>query len=194
MLIAADAMLGGTMPGNSGNVQLRDQLSVLYDNLRTACFNKKYYGHQLAKTRRWNNASEFVLAITASGTGIGSWAVFQYQAGQIAWVVLAGVSALIAIVKPIVKWSDSVERYAKLHSEYSKLTVTLQAVAGQVRMQKEFTPELQKVYQTAQSTFSKLADDDDPSPNDTLLAALQQKVNQEIPPASLWMPKGTKKR
>jgi hypothetical protein len=61
-------------------------------------------------------------------------------------------------------------------------------------MQKEFTPELQKVYQTAQSTFSMLADDDDPSPNDKLLAALQKKVNQEIPPASLWMPKGTKKK
>ncbi|MDE2166103.1 MAG: hypothetical protein KGJ66_07175 [Alphaproteobacteria bacterium] len=176
------------MSGDGGRRQLHEQLSVLYDDLRTACFNKKYYGRQLTIARRSNNATEFILAITASGTGIGSWEAFQAGIGHDVWVALATASALIAILKPIVKLADRVERYAKLHGEYSKLFATLQSVAGQVRMNQSFTPELQKVHQTAQATFSKLADDDDPSPSARVLKELQRQVNEEIPADRLWLP------
>jgi hypothetical protein len=166
------------------------RLRILYNDYRTACLNKKYYGCRLQTTQHWNLGFEIIIALGATGTGIGGWTFFQQYPGV--WALLAGASAVLALVKPIIQLSTKIERYGRLYGEFSKLSATLQTVVDEVRAAGTLSEDQYQIYKKAKGTFSELAKEDEPRPQRQLILRLQDEVDREIPPETLPMPTAKK--
>lgn len=167
--------------------QLRERLLQLYKTYRTALLNRKYYASRLTTFRKWNMALEIALAVGTSGT-IGAWAVWSRGDGRYAWTIIAGLAAILAILKPILALPKQIERYTKLFAGYSDLYYDLEQMADEVRVSEGLRAETGKSYQRALDRFRKLSTDDDAKPDETLRWKCYRQVLTEIPAAALWLP------
>jgi hypothetical protein len=80
---------------------LYEHLLRVYDDYRTARMNQKYYARRLSTYKRLNLTFEGALGVGTSGT-IGSLAIWQTAIGTFAWALIAGATAIIAVLKPII--------------------------------------------------------------------------------------------
>lgn len=104
------------------------------------------------------------------------------------WLVLAGLVAIIAILKPILQLSKAVERYSKLLVGYTALYNELQGLVLEVKTRKTLTDEMWRCFRGQLSRLSKLDLEDDARPSQRLAHRCYEEVNNEIRPSELWMP------
>ncbi len=166
---------------------LEAELRRLYDKYRTALLNRKYYGHKLESFQRTNLIFEMLVAIGTS-SAIGAWAIWRDDIGTIIWALLTGVTALIAVIKPLLQLPRKIEKYSKLFAGHGDVFYDLDALVEEVRERKELTEEMRHAYKTALNRIKKMAPQDDPRPSRELLDRYYFEVNREIPPQNLWVP------
>jgi len=171
----------------SQDEQLRNQLREVYNLYRTVRLNCKYYGHRLELYKKINLALECTLAITTSST-IGAWAMWKTGPGVYVWAIIAGVSAILAVMKPILHLPKEIERYSKLWAGYNSLNYDLQHIVSQISVVHTFTEEMEKLLLDAHKRTRELVPSDDPKPTRKLALKYHHEVNKEIPPETLWMP------
>lgn len=75
---------------------------ALYDMLRTARLNEKYYEKRLAILERNSNICEFVLLASAPTSAIAGMFFWQTDIGSVLWRIFAVVAAVTSIAKPLV--------------------------------------------------------------------------------------------
>src|SRR5689334_23321260 len=100
----------------------------LHDELRTARLNAKYYGVQLERLQRWNLFLEASVAVTASGSAVAGWSLWQSSVGKPLWSLVAALAAICAIVKPLLRTSERIRQYQEVLSGYRILDVDLQSI------------------------------------------------------------------
>lgn len=173
--------------------ELRNRLIQIYDEYRTALLNGKYYARRLALYRNLDLWSEIVAALGTS-SAIGSWALWKTTFGANGWTLLAGAAVIVSLLKPILQFGKSREKYAKLFSGYNSLGLGFRFLIAEVKIKKAVDEsQLQTVHQFFDQ-LRELAKDDDPHPPTRLLHRLVDEVNQEVPPSSLWMPARKEKK
>lgn len=94
----------------------------VYDQLRTARLNEKYYGCRLQKFERVNFWSEILVAATASSSALAGLAFWDTQAGNSIWKVLLALAALVTISKPLLNLTKKIRSYEELLAAYRLLT------------------------------------------------------------------------
>ena len=167
--------------------QLRERLLQLYRTYRTALLNRKYYACRLTTYRRWNLSLEIALAVGTSGT-IGAWAVWKDGDGKYAWTIIAGLAAVLAVLKPILALPKQIERYTKLFAGYTDLFYDLEQSSNEIKVSRSISRETLKSYNRALDRFRKLSTDDDPKPDEKLKRKCYDEVLTEIPASTLWVP------
>lgn len=167
--------------------ELRQRLIDLYNTYRTAALNRRYYGAKLTHYRAWNLAFEIALAVGTSAA-IGSWAIWRGESGQNIWAVMAALSTIIAVLKPILNLSKNIERYSKLFIGHGDACYDLERIVREVSASQTFDSDSLKRYRQILERHRKLAADDDPRPSKRLLKRCFDEVNLQIPPTSLWLP------
>ena len=167
---------------------LREQVIVVYDAMRDACLSRAYYEDRLEWWKRVNLAIEIVLALTASASGIASWAVWQTGTGIKAWAAISGATAALAVVKPFLAADRRIANYAALTSEYAALFHSFKSLATQIKMSHAITKEMKAAFFKSEKEFARLAQKDATQPNSRVVARLQDVVNRQIPAASLLLP------
>jgi hypothetical protein len=164
------------------------KLNRLYDDYRTALYNRKYYGCLLQKYRRWNFLFEVAIAI-ASSSAIGSWLIWRStDFGQNVWALISGITAVLAVVKPFLEFPKQIERYSKLFAGHGDVFHDLDAIVREVESERGFTSKINKKYAETLGRIKELAVDDDPQQDMALARRIQEEVNREIPPEELWNP------
>jgi hypothetical protein len=101
--------------------------------------------------------------------------------------VIAGFSALLAIIKPLLKLADKVELYSKLFTGHTKMYNELKALVMAI----DNAPLADQQYELFNDIFRRygeLTALEEPVSNRKLIKKLQKEVNNEIPSQSLWMP------
>lgn len=73
---------------------------AVYDGLRKARLNVKYYCHLLGWEERKAHALEIVLAVTAPTSAFTGLILFKSDVGKITWQCIAAVSGLAAVARP----------------------------------------------------------------------------------------------
>ena len=89
-------------------------LKQIYDAYRTALMHSRYYAYRLKTYKRWDKILEIALAVGTSGT-IASLTIWKTGYGEYTWAIIAGLSAFLAILKPILNIQNDIERYSQLH-------------------------------------------------------------------------------
>lgn len=167
----------------------RARLRRIYDNYRTAWMSRDYYACRLHYFRRCNQWYEIVLAVGASGSGLSGWYVWQTRAGVVVWAVIAGASALLAILKPILQIPKQVERYSKLYAGYCTLTYDYEKLVDEIKATGGLTPEMRELREKSEERFKALSEDDDPKPSEKLLRQCQEGVRRRVEKFDDWCPK-----
>ena len=167
--------------------QLSTRLIDLYDKYRTAMLNRKYYGIRLSNFQKTNLWIEISIAIGTS-SALGSWAIWKDGYGVFAWAIIAGFSAVLAVIKPLLQLSKQIERYSKLFAGHSDVLFDFETLIDKVRRIENFTEDMEQTYERALERLRILAPQDDPKPSLKLLKYCYQEVNRQIPPEHLWMP------
>jgi len=171
---------------SNGPFDKRAELNELYDDYRTARLNEKYYGWRLASVQR---GALYIDVLVAVGTVITFILIgIEVCAAALPPVILpllAGASALAAVVKPFFCFEKKVERYAKLVGDYGAQTVELKRIVGRTQTQRGLTNELREKIENVRDALGRLVPLDDPRPSRKRLEKLQEEVNKEIPPGRL---------
>jgi hypothetical protein len=163
------------------------RLLALYSFYRTVLMNEKYYGYQLQFYKRWNRYSEIAVAVATSAS-IGAWKFWQTDVGREAWLVIASVATVVAVLKPILQLSKEIERYSKLHIGYCGLYFDLSALVDEVKVAGAFTREMMKEQKQAYERHKNLSLQLDGKESDRLVRKCMAEVNRQIPKETLWMP------
>ncbi len=92
----------------------------IYDEYRTARLNVKINEYQLAIFKRYNFGIEFILALTASSSVASFW-FWQSATGQIAWKFLSIITAILAVLKPMLNLSGKIQKYSEILTDFKSL-------------------------------------------------------------------------
>lgn len=162
-------------------------LRRLYNDHRTALFNREYYGCRLEHTRRWNLGLEVVIAIGTS-SAVSGWLIWKDSTGETVWAIITGITAILAIVKPFLDLPKQIERYSKLFIGHGEVFYDLDQVVADVRTEQGFTSKLKRKYNEALVRNKELAADDDPKTKQRLGRKCQASVNKQLPAKDYWLP------
>ncbi len=162
----------------------------VYDLLRTSRLNAKYFGCRVASFKRINFWIEFVLAATATGSAIAGLAFWTTEPGKYAWQILAVISALIAIAKPLLKLADRIQEVQELAGDFKGLEYELKKIEVAIRQERGFTPAMKKLFAASLDRFGVLAKkSESESRIDTKLKRrCQEEVASELPSEKFFVP------
>lgn len=163
------------------------RLKIIYDHYRTFRLNQLYYGERLDQYRKYNKAVEIALIVGTSGS-VGGWAIFQGGVGSKVWGLVSGIACLLAVLQPVLKLKDGIERYSKLHTGHADVYYDLHRIVLDISANRELTESMYARFESVMERFTNLVKDDDPKPNEALLTRCEEAVKKEIPAHSLWMP------
>lgn len=166
--------------------QVRRYLCDLYDDYRTVALNQRYYACHLAMVRRINLASEVIIAAGTSAA-VGAWAS-DADLTVWWWRLVAGIAVVLAVVKPFMNLSGIVERYSKLWTGYTDLYLVITEQIRAIRRVETVPAGVEREIDVAKDRLHRLSLEDDARPSKWLVRRCVREVNQEIPPASLWLP------
>ena len=166
------------------------QLQYIYDAYRDAALNRLYYGVKLARYRRFNFWIEIAIAIGAAGSsgGIAGLAVWGTLPGNYAWLAISGIATVLAVLKPVIQLANRIENYTKLYAGYTNIFLELEEIVEEIGVAHAITEKTRDRYVRSRQLLRELAPLAEPSRSKQLIAKLQEQVNRDIPPESLWTP------
>ena len=92
------------------------QLTEIYTFLCRSALNKEYFGERLYRAQRWNDILEIAIAVGTTGSGVSALTVWHVEPwGPFVWGSLTVVSAVLAVVKPIIQLNKRIERLTRLY-------------------------------------------------------------------------------
>jgi hypothetical protein len=117
----------------------------VYDDYRTAVMNVRIQKAHMRRLTRLNYWIEIPLAIAASSTVAGLW-FWESTLGGHVWKWLGVVTALLAILKPILKIPDKIQQRGEMLSELSAIENELEKVVKQITQRRKFDKPLCQRY------------------------------------------------
>jgi hypothetical protein len=119
------------------------------DRLWEATFETYYdsYLQELCSVRlleRWekfDDATKVLVALTASGSAIAGWALWNEPGFKYIWGILAGFAAVMSIVHAALKVPERLARHFDSKSEFSALRIALETFRHQMQIFPRFSVE-----------------------------------------------------
>ncbi|MCL1079880.1 hypothetical protein D5R81_17680 [Parashewanella spongiae] len=170
---------------------MRDNHPVwdVYDQLRTARLNEKYYGAQLQKHEQWNFWSEIIVAITSSSSAIASFAFWNTETGSDIWKFLLVLSAVIATIKPLINLTKKIRLYEELLAGYRLLCHDLKDLKIDITQSQSYTKNHQlKFKKIIEKQRTLAAKSPERTENEKTKLACQEAVIKEYPINSFFIP------
>lgn len=165
--------------------QEQAEVCRLHDRLRRCLMDQKYYAHRLSQYQRWDVATNLVAgaatlaSLAARGTGGLVSGVFY---------ALGCLAALILIGKPILKFSEQIERYTFLYCGFAEAFSRLDGLIADIRRSGTITDEHRTRAEEIIRQCDALALREDTAVNRRQLARFKAEVDEAIPAETLWLP------
>ena len=161
----------------------------LYDLLRTARLNVKYYSVKLARVERTNFIIELVLAISAPTSAISGLFFLQTYYGKVAWQILTVIAAFTAIIKPMLRIPEKIRKFEEIVTGYKTLENDLQLISVQIKDKKSYSQNHKTEFKRALERKNYLSSTEFKHVEDKKLKAkLQEEVITELPKDSFFIP------
>lgn len=160
----------------------------VYDEIRTARLNVKYYSNKLSSLQRYNFWIEFFIAFFSSSTIAGLW-LWKTELGQLFMKSFAVIPAMLSIIKPLLKLTERMAQLEKLVIGYCDLENDLNCIATQIKHSKTYSSQHKKcLFETLKKKRVLITGFLDPKINNSLVKRLADSVNKELPPDSFFIP------
>lgn len=169
----------------------REQSQVwgVYDLLRTARLNVKYYSARLAFFQRWSFFLELALAITAPSSAVAGLWFWKTSTGQLVWTSLGVAAAFAAVIKPLLQLEKKVGAYTETLAGYRALEHDLFKIKELVVQRQAYDQGLQSDFQKALDRKGTLVSrDPEVATKKKLKQRLTEEVKKELPAAAFFVP------
>lgn len=132
------------MLADSGENVSRENHPVwtVYDKLRTTRLNLKYYSRYLASLERQNFWIEALLATIAPSSAISALWLWQTEIGKKFWLVLGGVTAVLAVIKPLLGLTKRIKDLESVTAGYRLLDYDLGSIKFLIEQRQTFDKAL----------------------------------------------------
>ena len=163
---------------------------TVYNELRTASLNVKYYSARLTSLNRRNFWLEFTLAATAPGSAIAGLFFWETEFGSFAWKLLGIITALLAVAKPFLKLTDRITKIEQTLTGYRGLNFDLSKIKTMIEQTKFYDNNLQDQFSIALERKKELLVNAPESYEiKDLKKKCQKEVLKEFPVESFFIPK-----
>lgn len=116
---------------------------TVYDRLRTARLNVKYYSRRLERLERQNFWIELVLMATAPSSSIAGFLFWKTEYGNLAWKCLGVIAAVAAILKPLLGLAKRIKELESVLTGYRTLEFDLMEIKSLVEQKQKYDGALQ---------------------------------------------------
>jgi len=161
----------------------------VYDRLRTARLNHKYYCRRLERYERLNFWIEVVLLATAPSSAIGALWFWDSAIGSPIWKALATVAAIIVMIKPLLHIPSRIKDYESIICGYRALEFDLQELRTLIEQRQAYDhklqTELRKILKREKALVTK---GPEPREHAATLKKCQDEVLSELPVSSFFVP------
>lgn len=172
-----------------GSARLPHPVWALYDRLRTARLNMKYYGARLRFFERANFTLELILLALAPSSAVAGLWFWQTEYGRLAWQWLGVPSALAAVLKPALGLTKRIKEYESVVSGYRALEYDYAEIRSLVEQKQAYDSALQTDFKRAlQREKSLVVKNPESRECARLVRTCADEVNSELPPESFYVP------
>ncbi len=133
-----------------------DPVWVVYDLYRTARLNVKYYAARLESVERWGFWLDLLIAITAPASAVSGIWLLKTEIGQEMWKYLAGLAAIVAVAKPLLKLPQQIKLIEQCLAGYRALEFDVEQIVNRIRVERAYSKASQKMLDIAQEKKKKL--------------------------------------
>jgi len=119
---------------------------TVYDKLRTARLNVKYYSRRLQWIERKNFAIELILAVTAPSSAVAGLWFWDTLYGKLAWQYLGIIAAAAAVFKPLLGLPKRIKEYESVLSGYRMLEYDLMEIKCLIEQRQKYDSGLQSEF------------------------------------------------
>jgi hypothetical protein len=123
-------------------VDPRDELwKAVYDTWYLAAYNEQIAEALVARWQRVDDWTKVLTAITASGSAIAGWALWNEAGFKTLWVVIAGIGAVASIVGSALGTPSRLKDWGDSKREFTVLKLDLETFQYEMRINPEFDIE-----------------------------------------------------
>lgn len=162
---------------------------AVYDKLRTARLNVRYYSERLRRLELLDKAMDLALVIAAPTSAVAGLWFFKTDIGKHVWQGLGTVSAFIAAIRPAIQFRKTLKTYEMTIVSYQALEYDLETIRRKVEQRGVYDEELKADFLRALerqrhidiSSPDKIADS-------RLLKTCTTAVLSEMPSSAFFIP------
>jgi hypothetical protein len=161
----------------------------VYDRLRTARLNVKYYCARLARFEAISFWLDLTLLATAPTSAVAGLWFWDTDWGRPVWKLLAVIAALTAVVKPLLNLTKRIKDYETLVSGYRVLEFDLMQVKIGIEQKRKYDNALQADFKRAQDRErSLIAKIPESKEHLKVKVACRNEVDRELPSEAFFVP------
>lgn len=162
----------------------------VYDEFRTARLNTLCYSRQLSTLTRINTTTEVLLAIFTSST-IASFWFWDTDIGQYSWQVFGVISAILAILKPILNLTDKIKKKSEIAAAYRELDQDFLNLRIKINQEGKYSEYIKKEFDNLLKKKKEIVlryKDDGGAPCKRLVNKCFEQVQNELPVEIFYIP------
>jgi hypothetical protein len=161
----------------------------MYDKLRSARLNVKYYACRFQFFERVNFCMEFVLMCTAPTSAVAGLWFWSTDYGKIIWGIMGIVAALTAIVKPLLNLTKRIKDYEGVLTGYRTLEYDLMELKSLVEQKQQYDQAIQAEFRKAmQREKALVAKNPETRESNRIKRKCEAEVLNELPPENFFVP------
>lgn len=162
---------------------------AVYDKLRTARLNVKYYSRRLQFFERLNFWFELVLLASAPSSAVAGLWFWNKPAGELVWQYFGVVAAIVALTKPLLMLPKKIKEFESILSGYRVLEYDLMEIKVLVEQSQKYDASLQSEFKKAMSREKALIGKTPETRENTQIKNLCEfEVLKELPAESFFVP------
>jgi hypothetical protein len=162
---------------------------AVYDKLRSARLNVKYYGARLHRLERTNLVLEYILLATAPSSAVAGLWFWNTDLGKTVWQSLGILAAIAAVVKPPLNLTKRIKDYEAILVGYRTLEYDLMEIKTLVEQRGKYDQTLQSELRKAiQREKALVARTPETRENKKIKRNCQEEVLQELPTDRFFVP------
>ena len=161
----------------------------VYDLLRTARLNAKYYSGRVAKLQSLQFRLEILIAAVASGSAIASLSIWNTPFGRPVWQAFAIPAAVASVIKPLLNLSDRIRALEEVAAAYRVFEAELRGIELTIRTRQAYDPEMRIQFEKLTGRLKELALKPAEAKEDAKLKRrFQEEVKRELPSTHFLVP------
>lgn len=154
----------------------------VYNKLRTARLNVKYYCRRLQEAEKWNSFFEILALATAPTSAVAGLWFWQAEYGKVAWQWLGCIAAFAVLVKPAYAPGRKIKQYEGVVVGYRALEYDLMEIKTLIEQKGRYDASLQSDFKRALQREKVLVGrNPETTSNLRVLTKCEQEVRNELP-------------